>query len=297
MPRFIVIIDTETTGVDPAKDAIIQISAIKFFGTQEIDRINTYINPGRPIPTEATLINGITNSMVANAPNIDDVRGILFDFVEDAVLVGYNVAFDLSFISTAYGGSFDGVECIDVMNWARKYLDLPNYQLETVAEHLGFCPSGNFHNSLIDCEATADVFWKLCMQELLGGSHVFYAPKLSKKKGFDTFRPKEIVPRAIPTDTNHPLYGKRIVLTGELSVGRREAAQMAADAGAIIKSSVSGKTNHLIVGAQDPTIVGADGMSGKEEKAHELNALGKASIEIINEDEFMSLLGEVTECG
>lgn len=294
---FIVFLDVETTGTDPSKDEIIQISAIKFLGPQEIDRFNTYINPGCPIPFEATSVNGITDAMVANAPKIHDIKESFFNFIGDAVLVGYNVSFDLKFISIAYGGALDGAKFIDVMNWAHKHLDLPNYQLKTVAEYLDFCPTGSFHDALTDCEATSDIFWKLCIQELMDYSNIFYAPKPKKKKAFAHFRPKEIVPRTTPTDTSHPLFGKKIVFTGDLSISRSEAAQMAVDCGALVRTSISSKTNYLVVGRQDIAIVGEDGMSDKEEKAHELNALGKASIEIIGEPEFMLLLGEVVQCG
>lgn len=295
--RFIVFFDVETTGTDFLKDEIVQVSAIKFLGAQEIDRFNTYIKPSCPIPLEATLVNGITDVMVANAPAIDDIKESFFDFINDAVLVGYNVSFDLKFISISYGGALDGVKFIDVMNWVHKYLDLPNYQLKTVAEHLGFRPTGSFHNALTDCEATSDIFWKLCIQELMNYSDIFHAPKQKKKKVFTKFRPKEIVPRATPTDTNHPLFGKKIVFTGDLSISRLEAAQMAVDRGALVRTSISGKTNYLVVGRQDIAIVGEDGMSDKEEKARDLNASGKASIEIIGEHEFMALLREVVQCG
>ena len=297
MPHFIVFIDVETTGINPAQDAIVQISAIKFFGTQEIDRFNTYINPNRSIPPEATSINSITDAMVADAPPIHAIKDKFFDFIKHSVLVGYNVTFDLSFISAAYGAALHGITYIDVMNWAHTYLDLPNYRLETVAKYLGFHATGSFHDSLTDCEATANIFWKLCVQELSSDSYIFHAPKPAKRKKFDKFCPKEIVPRTTPTDTSHPLYGKKIVFTGDLSITRHEAAQMAVDVGASVKSTVSSKTNYLIVGVQDPTVVGSGGTSGKEKKAYELNALGKASIKIITESEFMSLLGEVIQCG
>ena len=65
---------------------------------------------------------------------------------------------------------------------------------------------------------------------------------------------------------------------------------MATDVGAIVRTSVSSKTDYLVVGAQDATIVGPDGMSGKERKAHELNETGKASIKTINEDVFIALI-------
>lgn len=297
MARFVVFLDVETTGVSPYDDAIIQLSAIKFFGTVELGRLNTYINPDRPIPPETTSIHKITDDMVKDAPRIFDVKTAFLEFIKDSVLVGYNITFDLHFISIAFDGMLDGIQYLDVMHMAKNHLDLPDYRLETVAEVLGFCPKGYFHDSLADCEATADVFWKLSAQELLIYSPVFHAPKRKKTKAFDTFRPKEIVPHVVPTDANHPLYGKRIVFTGELSIDRHKAAQMAVDVGASVKSTVSGKTNYLVVGVQDPAIVGSDGMSGKEEKAYELNALGKASIEIINEDKFMSLLKGGVQCG
>ena len=68
--------------------------------------------------------------------------------------------------------------------------------------------------------------------------------------------------------------------------------QMAVNAGAVLKSGVSGKTNFLVVGKQDLAIVGSDGMSNKEEKAHALNESGKGCIKILDEAEFISLLGK-----
>lgn len=297
MTHFIVFIDVETTGLSVSRDEIIQLSAIRFFGNNETARFDTYINPGRTIPAASIEINKITDDMVSGAPTINDVRSRFLEFIEGAFLVGYNVSFDLNFINTALDGALVGIEYFDVMSLARKLLDLPDYKLETVAEYLGFHPEYGFHNSLTDCEATADVFWKLSAQVLLNDSRIFLPRKFQSKKKSHSFSPKEIVPSATPTDSSHPLYGKKIVFTGELSIGRHEAAQLAVDVGASVKSGVSGKTNYLVVGTQDPTIIGASGMSGKEEKARELNALGKASIEIISECEFISLLEGVVQHG
>lgn len=65
---------------------------------------------------------------------------------------------------------------------------------------------------------------------------------------------------------------------------------MAVNVGAIVKSSVSRKTDYLVVGQQDKVLVGEDGMSTKEEKAYDLNATGSANIQIIGEEEFTSLV-------
>lgn len=289
MAQSIVFIDVETTGVNPNKDKIIQLSAIRFSGHKETARFNTYVNPGRAIPPDVTNTNGITDEMVVDAPTIHDIRDQFLNFIQDAFVVGYNVSFDLNFINLAFEGALASIEYLDMRYLAQMCLDLPNYQLSTVAQHLDIHPSERFHNSLSDCEVTADIFWTFGVQLLLSESHTYSPRKSRRTKKFESFSPKDITPSVEPSDSGHPLYGKNIVFTGELSISRNSAAQMAVDAGAIIKTSVSRKTNYLVVGTQDPAIVGSDGISGKEEKAHELNSSGKASIAIISEREFMSL--------
>ena len=75
-------------------------------------------------------------------------------------------------------------------------------------------------------------------------------------------------------------------------MSRAEAMQIAVNSGAVVKTSVSRKTDYLVVGKQDLTLVGDDGRSTKEEKAYALNADGKAVIQIIDEAEFLRLSKE-----
>ena len=70
--------------------------------------------------------------------------------------------------------------------------------------------------------------------------------------------------------------------------------RLAAEQGAILRTAVSGKTDFLVVGQQDLTVVGDDGMSSKEEKAHLLNDLGKAHIQLIDEAQFREIAGIVS---
>lgn len=152
-----VILDLETTGLSPSVDKIIQLSAIKYDATgQKIDSYDTYLNPGIPIPAEASRVNGITNRMVADAPRAADVREAFFDFLGDCLLVGYNTTFDLRFIEKAFDGRFTGCLYVDAMAIAKKAFTLPNYRLQTVAASVGF-KSSRFHNSLVDCEAVAAI--------------------------------------------------------------------------------------------------------------------------------------------
>ena len=73
---------------------------------------------------------------------------------------------------------------------------------------------------------------------------------------------------------------------------RTEAIQIAIDAGAIVKNKVTTKTDYLVGGIQDPTRVGDDGLSSKEEAAIAFNASGKANIQFISEEEFLKLTGK-----
>lgn len=63
------VFDLETTGINPNRDAIIEISAIKVIGNNAAEEFSTLVNPGRPIPKGATAVNGITDEMVADATN------------------------------------------------------------------------------------------------------------------------------------------------------------------------------------------------------------------------------------
>ena len=76
---------------------------------------------------------------------------------------------------------------------------------------------------------------------------------------------------------------------------RSDAMQLAVNAGAVVKTAVSRKTNYLVVGTQDNALVGDDGLSSKERDAYALNSKGDANIQIIREDEFIALATSPTQ--
>ena len=170
-----VFIDVETTGLSPRDDDIVQVSAVRYFGDKAADGINTYINPGRSIPTKATQIHGITDAMVKKAPSIGEIRGPFLDLINGAVLVGYNTTFDLNFLNKAFDDALANVEYIDVMWEARNRLVLSDYKLETVATCLGIRPDGAFHNALHDCKSTAAIFFQLGLHEDPGLIRVYHS--------------------------------------------------------------------------------------------------------------------------
>lgn len=89
-----VVIDLETTGVDPQTCKIIQLAAVRYIGHQESDSYKTYVNPGCPIPATVAELTGITGDMVAAAPTIDKVIDTFAEFVSASpYTAGWNVFF------------------------------------------------------------------------------------------------------------------------------------------------------------------------------------------------------------
>ncbi|HEX9091830.1 MAG TPA: 3'-5' exonuclease, partial [Anaerolineales bacterium] len=89
----IVALDIETTGLDPQKDAIIEIGAVRFTVNRVEDEWSTLINPGRKIPSFITQLTGITDHMVLETPPIQRVLPELGEFVGDLPILGHNVGF------------------------------------------------------------------------------------------------------------------------------------------------------------------------------------------------------------
>jgi DNA polymerase-3 subunit epsilon len=94
--RPLVFFDTETTGVNIAKDRIVELCAIKVYPDKTQDMFLQRFNPGIPIPPEATTIHGITDEMVANEPRFSAKVNEIVDFFSGCDLAGYNlIRFDV----------------------------------------------------------------------------------------------------------------------------------------------------------------------------------------------------------
>ena len=158
MPE-IVALDIETTGLDPKREAILEIGAVRFNGHRVEQEWSTLVNPGRRVPSFITQLTGISNQMVANAPPMSDVRAELQDFVGDAVIIGHNVRFDLSFLQRhrlfSYNETIDTYEMASVL--------MPNasrYGLGSLASQL-VVPLPATHRALDDALVTHGVYLRL----------------------------------------------------------------------------------------------------------------------------------------
>ncbi len=159
----VVVFDLETTGFDSKSCKIIEIGAVKITKGSIIETFQTLINPGSKIPDEITKLTHIDDSMVENAPTVDQVLPDFYKFVNGCVLSAYNIDFDYSFLS--FNGQnlrllFDN-EQIDTLRLVRdKVPSLSNYKLGTVVKALNITLN-NAHRALADAYATAKVFVKL----------------------------------------------------------------------------------------------------------------------------------------
>src|SRR5262245_36303898 len=92
-----VVIDTETTGLDPAEARIVEIAAIRIVGGRLSDEtFRSLVSPGVSIPPAATAIHHIDDAKVAGALRFADVWPALVDFIGRAVVIGHNIGFDLA---------------------------------------------------------------------------------------------------------------------------------------------------------------------------------------------------------
>ena len=179
-----VVIDTETTGLSSAKDGLVEVAAVRFEDWEPVEKWQTMINPGKPIPKEATDVNGITDDMVADAPTFEQVIDSLSEFVGSSALIGHNLPFDLKFL---YRGGYDFAsqkrKYYDTcelakktlkqpkMKWDKEYeeyvindnypYDVENYKLVTLCDYYKLRDNIFAHRALSDAYSTGLLFERL----------------------------------------------------------------------------------------------------------------------------------------
>lgn len=191
MAKFL-FLDTETTGVDPQKNGIVQLAAILEINGVEAERFETLIKPweGCIIEDAALEVSGITREQIQNAPDEREAwrkftmflgRHIdKFSKTDKSFLIGYNVNFDDNFmraladrVGDRYLGSWKWADCIDVRGMAALKLceirhTLPNFKLGTIAEVIlgeqqfaQILDEGGLHNAMTDIVLTREVFHRI----------------------------------------------------------------------------------------------------------------------------------------
>jgi DNA polymerase-3 subunit epsilon/ATP-dependent DNA helicase DinG len=155
----IVSIDIETTGLDNARDSIIEIGAVRFNGHRVEDEWSTLINPNRHIPEAITNLTGIDDGMVRQSPRLADVLDDLAEFVGDSPVLGQNVRFDLGFLQKQRVLLLNDV--VDTYEMASVLLpSASRYNLGALGQLLGI-PLPASHRALDDARVTHAVYVRL----------------------------------------------------------------------------------------------------------------------------------------
>jgi len=161
------VVDLETTGGSAARGSkITEVGAVKVRGGEVLGEFQTLVNPDELIPAFITVLTGITDQMVVQAPRIDEVLPSFLEFARGCVLVAHNAPFDVGFLkheSRELGVPWPGFETLDTAVLARRVLsreEVPNCKLSTLAAAFGATTTPN-HRALSDARATVDVLHAL----------------------------------------------------------------------------------------------------------------------------------------
>ncbi len=200
-----VVLDLETTGLSAATDRITEVGAVKVRGGEVLGELRTFVHPGRPIPPGITAVTGITDAMVRDAPGPPTVLPTVMRFLEGAVFVAHNAAFDLGFLRAAAQqtghGAFDPV-VLDTARLARRLVrdEVRDCRLATLARFFR-SPTRAEHRALADARATVDVLHGLIERAgSLGATTVEDLRDLSSSRSDAAFRRRDLISDA-PTTT------------------------------------------------------------------------------------------------
>lgn len=166
-----IVLDTETTGLDPATgDRIVEIGAVEIVNYLPTGRtFHVYVNPQRPVPADAVAVHGLDDAFLRDKPAFGAVADDFLQFVGDAPLVIHNAAFDIRFLNheLAQVGrpTLPWDRVVDTLALARDRLPNASASLDALCQRFGIDNSGrDLHGALLDSRLLAEVYL-----ELVGG--------------------------------------------------------------------------------------------------------------------------------
>lgn len=167
-----IILDTETTGLDPKSGhRIVEIACLEIINRRPTGKyFHSYINPMRDVPSEAARIHGLTTEFLQSYPLFETIAEEALSFIDVSPLVIHNAPFDLKFLHAEYG-RLDRViledhSIIDTLDIARRQFPKQPNSLDALCKRFNIDLSGREkHGALLDCELLARVYF-----ELMGGA-------------------------------------------------------------------------------------------------------------------------------
>ena len=277
-------LDFETANVNYS--SICQIGITNIENNSITKTWNYLVNPEEYFDSFNISIHGITKKMVKNKPNFAHFYPELKRLFEDNIVI-HHMPFDKIAFNKAlekYNLTPFKIYWLDSAKTARRVWEqfrLKGYGLKKIAK--SFNIEFKHHDALEDATVAA----KIILKALKESDHdINSLLKLSNKK---RIRNKKDDLSKIDLNQDGILFGESLVFTGTLSISRKEAAKIAAQAGCKIQNGVNRETTLLVVGIQDIDKLKGYDKSSKHRKAEELIKKGQ-NISIISEDDFNSMI-------
>ncbi|MBQ7933480.1 MAG: 3'-5' exonuclease [Lachnospiraceae bacterium] len=171
-----VCLDLETTGLNPKRDRVIEIGAVRVCHGQEVDCFSTFVNPGRRLDPRIVELTGICDDDLAQAPDMGEVLPELLAFLGEDVLVGHRISFDYAFVKKAALDAKKDYRAmgVDTLQIARKYLaEAEKKNLEYLCKY--FQIPHKAHRALDDARATGQLYEILAGR--FGGEEAMFGPQ------------------------------------------------------------------------------------------------------------------------
>jgi len=164
-----IILDTETTGLDPLKgDRLVEIGCVELINHLPTGRTwHTFINPQREVPLEAFEVHGLSTDFLADKPLFQEVCDPFLEFIGDAPLIIHNGVFDMGFLNAELRRlsrpALPMERLVCTLEMARKKFSGGQNSLDALCRRFGIDLSVRTkHGALVDCELLAEVYLQLC---------------------------------------------------------------------------------------------------------------------------------------
>ena len=279
--------DVETANEDLA--SICQIGLAEYAGATVVNEWKTYVDPEDYFSGFNISIHGIDEATVKGAPTFPDICDCLNGRMSGRVVCSHT-SFDRTSLKRACQKyELAGPDCIwlDTARVTRRawpQFAFGGYRLKDITKFLGY--SFAHHDALEDAKASAHVLLRAIEETGLDVERWLQRIK-------QPIDPATLEPIRREGNPDSALFGEVIVFTGALSLSRREAADLAAQAGCKVHDGVTKKTTLLVVGDQDIKKLAGHEKSSKHRKAETL-ILGGQQLRIIGETDFLTIVSVET---
>jgi DNA helicase-2/ATP-dependent DNA helicase PcrA len=228
----LIILDVETTGLDPSRDEVIELAALRLVKGQEAECFHRYLRNTKSVG-DSVAIHGLTDEFLkAEGEDPATVLAELEAFCQDAPVVGHNISFDLRMLRAfgrRLGVALDLGENMDTLEIARRFLDLDDYRLEYLKQHLGLADLPS-HRAMDDVRTTRALLEHLiplvekdssARRTVVGSAAPLFAPVVAEVESLrtkvDSLRPWQLLDAVLERSGLAAFYSKEPHRTANLA--------------------------------------------------------------------------------